>query len=89
VDSALAAACEGVSGISPDLLLVSFRPIATRAERDAVAREVGGKVGAAATLGPPGSYYIGVPGAAGDPAIADRLILLEPVVQVSAARCPS
>jgi hypothetical protein len=37
----------------------------------------------------PGSWYLRVPGGAGDRSVADRLILLSPVLEVGATRCPS
>jgi hypothetical protein len=89
VDSALGAACGGTPGDRPDLLLVTFRPSATATERSAVAREVGGTLIGVSQHAAPGSWYLQVPGSAGDPTVADRLILLSPVLEVGATRCPS
>jgi hypothetical protein len=89
VDSVLAAACVQSGGEPPDLLTVVFRPTATEAERQQVARDVGGVL-----LGPsrhqaPGAWYIQAPGSGINPLIADRLIRLPPVLEVGATRCPS
>ena len=89
VDSVLAAACGESSGLPPDLLTVVFRPTATAEEREAVAREVGGTL-----LGPshhqaPGAWYLHVPRSGLDPTVANRLILLAPVLEVGGTRCPS
>jgi hypothetical protein len=89
VDSALGAACGGTAGGRPDLLLVTFRPTATESERSAVAQEVGGTLIGVSQHAAPGSWYMQVPGSAGDPTVADRLILLSPVLEVGATRCPS
>jgi hypothetical protein len=89
VDSALGAACGATAGGRPDLLLVTFRPTATESERSAVAQEVGGTVIGVSQHAAPGSWYLQVPGSAGDPTVADRLILLAPVLEVGATRCPS
>jgi hypothetical protein len=89
VDSALGAACEGIAGGRPDLLLVTFRPSATEDERSAVAQEVGGTLMGISQHAAPGSWYLLVPGSGVDPGIADRLILLPPVLEVGTTRCPS
>jgi hypothetical protein len=89
VDSALGAACGGTAGDRPDLLLVTFRPFTTDSERSAAAREVGGTVIGMSQHAAPGSWYLLVPGSARDPTVADRLILLSPVLEVGATRCPS
>lgn len=89
VDSALGAACEGNAGGLPDVLLVKFRPTSTESERSAVATEVGGTVLGMSELTAPGSWYLKVPGSGTDPSVADRLILLPPVLEVEATRCPS
>jgi hypothetical protein len=89
VDSALGVACEGTAGDRPDLLLVTFRPSATASERSAVAREIGGTLIGMSQHAAPGSWYLLVPGSAGDPTVADRLILMSPVLEVGATRCPS
>jgi hypothetical protein len=89
VDSALGAACEGIAGGRPDLLLVTFRPSATEDERSAVAQEVGGTLIGVSQHAAPGSWYLRVPGSGVDPGIADRLILLPPVLEVGTTRCPS
>jgi hypothetical protein len=89
VDSALGAACRGTAGGRPDLLLVTFRPNATESERSAVAKEVGGTLIGVSQHAAPGSWYMQAPGSAGDPTVADRLILLSPVLAVGATRCPS
>ena len=88
VDSALGAACEQSAQGPPDVLLVTFRPSTTESEQSAVALEVGGTVlGMSQYV--PGSWYLQVPGSAYDPAVADRLILLSPVLEVGSTRCPS
>ena len=89
VDSALGAACQGTAGDRPDLLLVKFQPFSTDSERSAVAQEVGGTIIEMSQHAAPGSWYLLVPGSAGDPAVADRLIVLAPVLEVGATRCPS
>jgi hypothetical protein len=89
VDSALGAACEGIAGGRPDLLLVTFRPSATEDERSAVAKEVNGTLIGVSQHAAPGSWYLRVPGSGIDPGIADRLILLPPVLEVGTTRCPS
>jgi hypothetical protein len=85
-DSLLGAACGETGGAPPDLVLVKFRLTATAAERAAVAGAVGGTV-----QGPsdhaPGSWYLWVPGSAGDRSVADRLIQMSPVLEVGVTRC--
>jgi hypothetical protein len=71
------------------VLLVKFRPTSTESERSAVATEVGGTVLGMSELTAPGSWYLKVPGSGNDPSVADRLILLPPVLEVEATRCPS
>jgi hypothetical protein len=68
---------------------VTFLPSATDSERSAVAQEVGGTLLGMSQHAAPGSWYLRVPGSAADPAIADRLILLPPVLEVGSTRCPS
>lgn len=87
VDSALARAC--VASSDPELVTVTFRPSATPAEREAVAAEVGGTLLDQSEHQTPGAWYIHVPGSARDRSVADRLILLAPVLAVSVPRCPS
>jgi hypothetical protein len=89
VDSALGAACAGAAGDRPDLVLVKFQATATETERAAVAKEVGGTLLGMSQHAAPGSWYLEVPGSAVDPTVADRLILLPPVLEVAATRCPS
>jgi hypothetical protein len=89
VDSALGAACLDSRGSAPDLLIVTFRSDATARERAAVAAEVGGELVGVSEHAAPGSWYLRVPGRAADRSVADRLILLSPVVEVGATRCPS
>lgn len=89
VDSALGAACEETAQGPPDVFLVTFLPSATESERLAVAQAVGGTLLGMSQHAAPGSWYLRVPGSAGDPAIADRLILLPPVLEVGSTRCPS
>ncbi len=89
VDSALGAACAGAAGGRPDLLLVTFRATASESERAAVAKEVGGTLLGMSQHAAPGSWYVEVPGSGVDPTVADRLILLPPVLEVGATRCPS
>ena len=88
VDRALGKACTESGGAAPDLLIVTFRRDVTAEERAAVAEEVGGTLRGASEHAAPGSWYIEVPGSAGDPSVADKLILLSPVVEVSTTRCP-
>jgi hypothetical protein len=89
VDSALGAVCKETTGGPPDVLLVTFRPSTTESERSAVAKQVGGTVLGMSQHAAPGSWYLRVPGSGDDPAIADRLILLPPVLEVGSTRCPS
>jgi len=89
VDSVLAAACKEANGGPPDLLIVTFRPTATTEERAAVAKELGGIVVGPSEQTAPGAWYLQIPGSAVDPSIADRLILMPPVLEVGATRCPS
>ena len=88
VDSVLAVACAATGGDPPDLLAVVFRATSTAEEREAAARKVGGTL-----LGPsrhqaPGAWYLQVPNSAIDPTVAERVIVLPPVLEVSATRCP-
>ena len=89
VDSVLGAACEETADGPPDVLLVTFRPSTTESERSAVAQEVGGTLLGMSQHAAPGSWYLRVPGGADAPAVADRLILLPPVLEVGSTRCPS
>jgi len=89
VDSALGAACEETNGGPPDLLLVTFRSTTTASERSAVAQEIGGTILGMSQHAAPGAWYLQVPGSAGDRSVADRLIVLSPVLEVGATRCPS
>ena len=89
VDSALGAACEETAHGPPDVWLVTFLPSATESERSAVAQQVGGTLLGMSQNAAPGSWYLRVPGSAGDPAVADRLILLPAVLEVGSTRCPS
>lgn len=89
VDSLLRGACDGSAADAPDLLIVKFRPATTAAEREAVAREVEGTLVGPSESMEPGSWYLRVPGAAADPSVADRLIVLSPVLEVGSTRCPS
>lgn len=89
VDSALAAACRESGGEPPDLLAVVFRSSATPAEREAAAREAGGTLVAQSRHQAPGAWYLHVPGSGFNPLVADRVILMPPVLEVSATRCPS
>jgi hypothetical protein len=88
-DSLLGAACGESGGAPPDLIVVKFRPTATAAERAAVAREVGGTVSGPSEHAAPGSWYLRIPGSAGDHSVADRLIQMSPVLEVGVVRCPS
>jgi hypothetical protein len=88
-DSALTAACKESAGDPPDLLIVTFRSSATADARAAVAREVGGTLVGTSEHAAPGAWYLRVPGSAGDPTVADRLILFAPVLEVGTTRCPS
>jgi hypothetical protein len=89
VDSALAVACRESGGEPPDLLTVVFRASATAEEREAVAREVGGTLLEQSEHQAPGAWYLRAPGSGINPLVADRLILLPPVLEVGATRCPS
>jgi hypothetical protein len=89
VDSILAAACKETADGSPDVWLVTFLPSTTDSERSAVAQEIGGTLLGMSQHAAPGSWYLRVPGRAGDPTVADRLILLPPVLEVGSTRCPS
>jgi hypothetical protein len=89
VDSVLAAACRQSGGEPPDLLTVVFRPTATAAERQKAARDVGGTLLEPSRYQVPGAWYVQVPGSGINPLIADRLILMPPVLEVGATRCPS
>ena len=89
VDSALAVACAASGGGPPDLVTVVFRTTATAEEREAVARQVGGTLLQPSEHQAPGAWYIRVPGSAIDKSVADRLIMLPPVLEVGATRCPS
>jgi hypothetical protein len=88
IDSALALACRTTGGAAPDLLTVTFRSTTTAAEREAVAREVGGTLLEQSEHQAPGAWYLRLPDGALDRAVADRLILLQPVLEVGATRCP-
>jgi hypothetical protein len=88
VDKALGKACTASGGGAPDLLIVTFRRDVTPEERSAVAEEVGGTLRGPSEHAAPGSWYIEIPGSAGDPSVADKLILLDPVVEVGTTRCP-
>lgn len=87
IDSALGAACTESSGGPPDLLVVKFRAGTTEAERAAVAQEVGGTVVGPSEHTAPGSWFLRVPGSGGVRSVADRLIMLPPVLEVGATRC--
>jgi hypothetical protein len=87
-DSLLGAACGDTGGAPPDLVLVKFRLTATAAERAAVADAVGGTVQGPSDQAP-GSWYLWVPGSAGDRSVADRLIQMSPVLEVGVTRCSS
>ena len=89
VDSILGAACKETAGGSPDLWLVTFLPATTESERSVIAQGIGGTLLGMSQHGAPGSWYLQVPGRAGDPTVADRLILLPPVLEVGSTRCPS
>ena len=89
VDSTLGAACVERPGGQPDLLLVTFRPSTTASERSAVAEEIGGTLLGMSQHAAPGSWYLRVPGSAGDRSVADRLILMSPVLEVGTTRCPA
>jgi hypothetical protein len=89
VDSVLAAACRESGGEPPDLLTVVFRPTATVEERRKAARDVGGTLLEQSQHQVPGAWYVRVPGSGRNPLVADRLILLPPVLEVGATRCPS
>jgi hypothetical protein len=88
VDSVLGAACGEAPGGATDLLTVTLRPSTTEDERAAVAEEMGGTWAGRSEHAVPGAWYLRVPGSAGDPTVADRLILLSPVTAVGATRCP-
>ncbi len=88
MDSVLAAACGESRGSAPNLLVVTFRPTSTESERDSVALEVGGTLlGMTYHTMPPG-WFLRVPGGNSVSSVADRLILLPPVLGVSTTTCP-
>ncbi|HVK00837.1 MAG TPA: hypothetical protein VM365_08215 [Gemmatimonadales bacterium] len=89
VDSVLAAACRASGGEVPDLLTVVFRPTATPGERQQTVRDVGGTLLEPSQHQAPGAWYVRVPGSGRNPHVADRLILMPPVLEVGATRCPS
>lgn len=89
MDSALAVACRESGGEPPDLLTVRFMATATAAEREAIAREMGGELLEPSEHQAPGAWYLHVPGSGINPLIADRLIRLPHVLEVGATRCPS
>jgi hypothetical protein len=89
VDSVLAAACRASGGEAPDLLTVVFRPTATAEERQQAVRDVGGTLLVPSQHQAPGAWYVRVPGSGRNPHVADRLILMPPVLEVGATRCPS
>jgi hypothetical protein len=89
VDSILGQACKDTADGPPDVWLVKFLPSTTESERSAVAQEIGGTLLGMSQHVAPGSWYLQVPGRAGDPTVADRLILLAPVLEVGSTRCPS
>ena len=89
VDSALGVACKRSGGAAPDLVLVTFRATATEEERAAVAKEIGGTLVAPSVHARPGAWYLRVPGSGNDPTVADRLIMMSPVQEVSDTHCPS
>jgi hypothetical protein len=66
-----------------------FRSTATAEEREAAAREVGGRLLEPSRHQTPGAWYLQVPNSAIDKSVADRLIMLPPVLEVGATRCPS
>jgi hypothetical protein len=69
--------------------MVTFQPSATETERAAVAQEVGGTLVGTSEHGAPGSWYLRAPGSALDRSVADRLIMLPPVLEVESTGCPS
>jgi hypothetical protein len=90
VDTTLAAGCAGerARSLAPDLLMVTFRPGTPPSERAKAAHAVGGTL-----AGPvdPDTEYFRVPAEGSDAqlqAIADRVIRLDPVTEVSPAVCP-
>jgi hypothetical protein len=89
VDSVLAAACRASGGEAPDLLTVVFQPTSTPEERQQAARGVGGTLLEPSQHQAPGAWYVQVPGSGRNPHVADRLILMPPVLEVGATRCPS
>ena len=89
VDSALALACRESAGDPPDLLTVTFSSASTAADRDAVARAVGGTLLGQSEHQAPGSWYLHVPMSGLDPSVADRVIRMAPVLEVGSTRCPS
>jgi len=94
VDSILRKACRSSGGsatLARDLLVVVFAPEASRADRAALVRKVGGKL-----LGPvssePGAYYLRIPTGGQEPrlrAAADELVRSGLVRQVGSRACPS
>jgi hypothetical protein len=89
MDSILGAACKETPDGSPDVWLVTFLAATTDSERSMVAQEIGGTLLGMSQHAAPGSWYLRVPGSAGNPTVADRLILLPPVLEVGSTRCSS
>jgi hypothetical protein len=87
-DTTLARACDGAPAgtEAPGLLAVLFRTGTSDRDRAAAAKAVGGTLAGTSDYG---EEYVRVPETAGPlVAVADRLILQEPVTQVSPAPCP-
>jgi hypothetical protein len=88
-DTTLARACAGAPAGSeaPGLLAVIFNPGTSERDRAAAAKAVGGTL---AGSSPYGEDYVRLAVGAGPlTAVADRLIRLNPVKQVSPAPCPA
>jgi len=90
VDTTLAAGCAGAPArsLAANLLMVTFSPGTAPSERAAAAEAVGGTLAGSVD---PDTEYFRVPAEGSDAqlqAIADRVIRLDPVTQVSPAVCP-
>lgn len=85
----LAAACADGGGLAANLLVVLFAPTAADSDRVALAKAVGGKLAGPADAIRAGGYYLQIPNADLDPAVADRVIGYATVKEVGPVSCPS
>jgi hypothetical protein len=89
MDSVLATACAGGGGLAANLLVVLFTPTAADSDRIALAKAVGGTLAGPADAVRAGAYYLLIPNADLDPAVADRVIRYPTVQEVGPVSCPS